>query len=67
MIELLFVLKINNKINNKEKLVYEDMYKFFFIIKIIKTYLVPKILSPASPNPGKIYAFSFNFSSMAAQ
>ena len=29
-------------------------------------YFVPNILSPASPNPGKIYPCSFNFSSIAA-
>lgn len=30
-------------------------------------YFVPKILSPASPRPGTMYAFSLSFSSTAAR
>ena len=33
---------------------------------LCKVYFVPKILSPASPRPGTMYAFSFKHSSSAA-
>ena len=36
-------------------------------IEYIIHYFVPKIRSPASPSPGTIYPFSFNFSSNAAK
>ena len=35
--------------------------------KIKLNYLVPYTLSPASPRPGRIYAFSFNSLSTVAQ
>ena len=35
-------------------------------IMVFIDYLVPKILSPASPSPGTMYALSSSFSSMQA-
>ena len=40
---------------------------FSSILFPLRYYFVPKSLSPASPKPGSIYPFSFNFSSMLAQ
>ena len=40
--------------------------EIFNFVNVHLSYLVPNILSPASPNPGTIYPLSFNFSSMHA-
>lgn len=38
-----------------------------FLFSAYFHYFVPNNRSPASPNPGTIYPFSFSFSSMAAK
>ena len=58
---------------NKRNILYFIYFSIFSILIFVfnllmaNVYFVPYILSPASPNPGTIYLFSFNPLSTTAQ